>query len=180
MALVAALISITTVGSIAFFTAEDRTHNVITSGEIGIELHEWADTDKTEPFPEEGITNVVPDTEVTKIVEVENVGSSDAWVRVSFTKTIELAQGAEAEIDPDLVQLDLNTADWTEKDGWYYYNKPLAPNQTVNPLFTTVTFTPEMGNEYQDSTVTIDVQAQAVQTANNGSTVLEAAGWPED
>jgi len=34
-----------------------------------------------------------------------------------------------------------------------------------------------MTNEYQNCTIEIDVDAQAVQTANNGSSVLEAAGW---
>ena len=41
-----------------------------------------------------------------------------------------------------------------------------------------VIFDTDMGNEFKSSTVTIDVQAQATQVANNGATVLEAAGWP--
>ena len=36
-----------------------------------------------------------------------------------------------------------------------------------------------MGNEYQNATATVDVLAQAVQTANNGESVMEAQGWPE-
>ena len=35
-----------------------------------------------------------------------------------------------------------------------------------------------MSNEYQYSTAAIDVKADAVQTANNGETALDAAGWP--
>ena len=35
-----------------------------------------------------------------------------------------------------------------------------------------------MGNEYQNSTAAIDVKADAVQTANNGETALDAVGWP--
>ena len=35
-----------------------------------------------------------------------------------------------------------------------------------------------MGNEYQNATATVDVYAQAVQTANNGKTALNAQGWP--
>ena len=46
------------------------------------------------------------------------------------------------------------------------------------PLFTTVTFDAAMGNAYQNSTATVSVRADAVQTANNGAAVLEAAGWP--
>ena len=35
-----------------------------------------------------------------------------------------------------------------------------------------------MGNEYQNATATVDVIAQAVQTANNGTSAADAAGWP--
>ena len=45
-------------------------------------------------------------------------------------------------------------------------------------IFTAVTFKPDMGNEYQNATATVDVSAQAVQTANNGDTVMDAKGWP--
>ena len=45
-------------------------------------------------------------------------------------------------------------------------------------MFTKVTFNAAMGNEYQNATATVDVAAQAVQTANNGSTVTDAQGWP--
>ena len=41
-----------------------------------------------------------------------------------------------------------------------------------------------MGNRYQNSTITISVQAQAVQTANNpipdGKDVTAVKGWPVD
>ena len=40
-------------GTLAYFTAEDTAHNVITSGDINIELQEWADEEKTTPFPED-------------------------------------------------------------------------------------------------------------------------------
>jgi len=37
-----------------------------------------------------------------------------------------------------------------------------------------------MGNEYRDAKATVDVLAQAVQTANNGASALEAKGWPAE
>ena len=36
-----------------------------------------------------------------------------------------------------------------------------------------------MGNEYQNAEATVDVTAQAVQTANNGDSALTAKGWPK-
>lgn len=161
-------------GTLAYFTSEGKAHNVITTGGVEITVQEWADEGKTKPF--EDLTGVMPNTTVTKIAEVKNTGASDAWVRVKVEKNIKL-QG-EGKPDTGLVELTLNTADWTEKDGYYYYTKVLKPGEVTAPIFTAVTFKPDMGNEYQNATATVDVTAQAVQTANNGATVMDAQGWP--
>ena len=161
-------------GTLAYFTAEDTAHNVITSGGVEIAVQEWADKEKTAPF--EDLTGVMPNTTVTKIAEIKNTGASDAWVRVKVEKNIKL-QG-EGTPDTGLVELTLNTTDWTEKDGYFYYTKALKPGEVTTPIFTAVTFKPDMGNEYQNATATVDVSAQAVQTANNGATAMDAKGWP--
>ena len=161
-------------GTLAYFTSEGKAHNVITTGGVEITVQEWADEEKTKPF--ENLTGVMPNTTVTKIAEIKNTGASDAWVRVKVEKNIKL-QG-EGTSDTSLVELTLNTTDWTEKDGYYYYTKVLKPGEVTAPIFTAVTFKPDMGNEYQNATATVDVTAQAVQTANNGATVMDAQGWP--
>ncbi len=161
-------------GTIAFFTAEGKAHNVITTGGVEIAVQEWADVEKTKPF--EDLTGVMPNTTVTKIAEIKNTGASDAWVRVKVEKSIKL-QG-EGTPDTGLVELTINTTDWTEKDGYFYYTKALKPGEVTAPIFTAVTFKADMGNEYQNATATVDVSAQAVQTANNGDTVMDAKGWP--
>ena len=161
-------------GTLAYFTAEDTAHNVITSGGVEIAVQEWADEAKTAPF--EDLTGVMPNTTVTKIAEIKNTGASDAWVRVKVEKNIKL-QG-EGTPDTSLVELTRSASHWTEKDGYYYYTKVLKPGEVTAPIFTAVTFKPDMGNEYQNATATVDVTAQAVQTANNGDTVMDAKGWP--
>ena len=161
-------------GTLAFFTSEDKAHNVITTGGVEITLQEWADEAKTTPFKD--LTGVMPNTTVTKIAEIKNTGASDAWVRVKVEKNIKL-QG-DGTPDTGLVELKLNTVDWTEKDGYYYYNKILKPGEITAPVFTSVSFAADMGDEYQDATATVDVFAQAVQTANNGTSALTASGWP--
>ena len=162
-------------GTLAFFTSEDKAHNVITTGGVEITLQEWADEAKTTPFKD--LTGVMPNTTVTKIAEIKNTGASDAWVRVKVEKNIKL-QG-DGTPDTGLVELKINTVDWTEKDGYYYYNKILKPGEITAPVFTSVSFAADMGDEYQDATATVDVFAQAVQTANNGDAVLTAPGWPQ-
>ena len=161
-------------GTLAYFTSEGKAHNVITTGGVEITVQEWADVEKTKPF--EDLTGVMPNTTVTKIAEIKNTGASDAWVRVKVEKSIKL-QG-EGTPDTGLVELTINTTDWTEKDGYFYYTKALKPGEVTAPIFTAVTFKADMGNEYQNATATVDVSAQAVQTANNGDTVMDAKGWP--
>ena len=97
-------------------------------------------------------------------------------MRVKVEKNIKL-QG-EGTPDTSLVELTRSASHWTEKDGYYYYTKVLKPGEVTAPIFTAVTFKPEMGNEYQNATATVDVSAQAVQTANNGTSALTASGWP--
>lgn len=162
-------------GTLAYFTSEGTAHNVITTGGVEITLQEWADEGKQTPF--EDLTGIMPGMTVTKIAEVKNTGASEAWVRVKVEKNIQLTH--EGKVNPKLVELAIDTDNWTEKDGYYYYNKALKPGEVTAPIFTGVTFAPTMGNEYQNATATVDVYAEAVQTANNGATALEAAGWPK-
>ena len=171
----------TAMGTSAYFTAQETDHNVITTGGVAIALEEWASLPEPgeEPVPFEDVAGVMPGAQVGKVVQVANTGASEAWVRVCLAKSITLAQGVEGEPDLSLVTMDINTAAWTEKDGYYYYNKPLAAGETTEPLFTQVSFDKDMGNLYQNCTAQVDVSAQAVQTANNGGSALEAAGWPE-
>lgn len=175
ISLVAICVAILAAGTLAYFNAEETAHNVITTGSVKIAIQEWADEAKTEPF--EDVTGIMPGATVTKIAEVKNTGASDAWIRVLVTKSIELTGDEEA--NTDLVKLDLNTTDWTlGEDGYLYYSKVLKPGETTAPVFTSVTFDGKMGNEYQNATAKVDVAAQAVQSANNGESALEAGGWP--
>ena len=180
IAAVVICLSLTAYGTLAYFTAEDTAHNVITSGGINIELLEWADEEKTEPFPENGVSGVMPGTEVTKVVEIRNTGSGDAWIRVKVEKNIQLAQGVEGDVDTSLMVLDFDEDFWIlGEDGYYYYKEALQPGEITRPLFASVSFDKAMSNLYQNSTATVDVKTYAVQAANNGETVIDAQGWPE-
>lgn len=174
-------IAIAAVGTLAFFNSDAVAHNVITTGGVDIELHEYADAEKN-PFTDK--TGVMPGMTVTKIAEVENTGASAAWVRVKLKPAIELADDAVLPdgftVNTGLVKPDVNTDDWTEgEDGYFYYKEALKPGETTAPVLNSVTFDVAMGNEYQGATATVDIVAQAVQTANNGDSAPTAAGWPE-
>lgn len=177
VAILAIFLAIMSAGTWAYFTAEEQVHNVITTGGVDITLQEWADEAKTTPF--EDLSGIMPGRQVTKIPEVVNSGEHPVFVRVQIDKSILQAEGAaEDEADLSLVQLDINTTDWIEQDGYYYYKKILQPGETTEPLFTSVTFDASMGNQFQSSDITVSVKAQAVQAANNGTDPLTALGWP--
>ncbi len=167
-------------GTLAYFTFEDTAHNVITSGGVSIEVVEKTkstDGAELEDFPKEGITGVMPGTEVSKIVSVRNTGNSEAWVRVKVYATITPAEGEE-KLSSDVMTYTVSEG-WTHgTDGYYYYNNKVPAGESTSILFDTVKFAPEMGNEYQNCRANIVISAQAVQTANNGTTVMDAQGWP--
>lgn len=175
-------IAIAAAGTLAFFNGDATAHNVITTGKVGITVNEYSkyDPDKRVKY-ENNQTGIMPGTTVNKIVVVSGEdGTADAWVRVKFTKSIQLADGKQGEVDFGLIKLNTG-ANWIDgKDGWFYYNAPVKANQEAAPALLSVQFDATMGNTYQGATATVDVLAQAVQCANNGTSAQTASGWPAD
>lgn len=182
LSVIVIMLAILAAGTIAYFTAEGRAHNVITTGSINITVVEQqkGENGTTVEYPTEPITNVVPGAEISKIVTIRNDGKSTAWIRVKVGTEIELA--GEGEANTSLVALNFDDTNWTENDGYYYYNNPVDPTKSTTALFDTVKFDPQMGNEYQNCTVNINIYAQAVQTANNNPEggVTEVKSWPAE
>lgn len=176
VSVLAILVAVTAAGTLAYFTDTGTAHNVITTGNVEIELNEWADEARTQPFQDK--TGVMPGTKVTKIVKVENTGTGAAFLRLYVEKNV---YGANQEpMDTKPVSLNFNNEEWTYSDGYYYYNRPLEPGKTTEPLFTAVIFDPLMDNKYQNATAHVKVIAYAVQSANNGDSPQAAKGWPSD
>lgn len=179
-AFIAICLSIVAYGTTAYFSYEDTATNVITAGDIKIDLQEWSiSNDNGELIPFKDAIDVQPGMEISKIVQIENIGGQDAWVRILVDKTIALADGVDGDIDLSLISYDLNTEYWTEQNGYYYYNTILKSGETTEPLFTKVKFSSDMSNLYQYSKAVIGVKAQATQVIHNGETVFAAGGWPK-
>lgn len=179
VAVIVICLAILASGTLAYYTADATARNVITSGFVDIELIEkhidgsGAEVD----FPDAPISGVMPGSTVSKIVSVKNTGA-EAWIRVSVEKKVTGANGEELPVD--VVTFTVDETKWLLKDGYYYHLMPVATESSTEILFDEVYFAPSMGNEYQNCKTEIIVYAQAVQTANNGTTVEEAAGWPAD
>lgn len=172
-------------GTMAHYSADNVTTNVITTNKIDIDLVEMAvDSETGEEVAFVDVTGVLPGQTVSKIARVNNTEfARPAWVRITVDKDITLAEDKEGEIDLSLIRIDFNLDDWTARTEngvvWYYYNKPLEVDDTTAPLFENVEFSGKMGNIYENAQVVITVTAQAVQTKNNGTSAFTALGWPE-
>ena len=176
VSVLAILVAVAAAGTLAYFTDTGTAHNVITTGNVEIELNEWADETRTQHFQDK--TGVMPGTKVTKIVEVKNTGTGATFLRLYVEKNV---YGADQKpMDTKPVSLNFDNRNWTYSEGYYYYNRALEPGDTTEPLFTTVIFDPLMGNEYQNATAHVKVIAYAVQSANNGDSPQAAKGWPSD
>ena len=189
-------LSLISLGTLAYFNAEDTAHNVISSGSVKIELVEKTkgDDGNLVDFPEDGILGVMPGTAVSKIVTVKNTGESAAYIRVwvdsaiseqgdpitnPLIKNLPMTITVDGE-EVDVLTMDYNTEDWTQgEDGYWYYNKALKVGESTEALFENVAFHKLMGNVYQNSKALVNVSAQATQVANNGESAVEAKGWPE-
>lgn len=192
LALTTIFISLMALGSAAYFTAEGRATNVITTGAVELKLTETS-TDGQVVEDDDGnfiglkFDKVMPSQTVDKHPVVENIGTQPFWLRVKVEPTM-----TAADQKTDLTREDMMTfvglktegegALWIKaQDGWYYYITPVAEGETVE-LFSAVTLSPDLGNEYQDATGVIGIRAQAVQYKNNEhqDDVLSVLGWPAE
>ena len=78
------------------------------------------------------------------------------------------------------VIIEPNQASWKKIDGWWYHKTAVESGEMTAPLFDSVSFSADMDNKYQLCRIEIDVNAQAVQKANNAARATEAVGWPSN
>lgn len=182
MAAILICLSMISGGTYAYYTTTDIARNVITTGGVDVVVVEQQLVNGTlQPYPNQPI-QVVPATTVSKIVSVQS-SEQDAWIRMNYALSVYDASGKKIEIAADelaqVIIITPDTTNWTMKDGWWYYCTAIKSGEMTTPLFEEVSFSGlHMDNKYQLCTVVIDVNAQAVQAAHNGKTVMEAVGWP--
>lgn len=175
IALVIILLALLAGNSIAYYSVIGTATNVVTSGNIRLKIIETGADNNA--FPKDGVA-VIPGQTVTKRVTVQNICTHPFWLRLEVT-----TGSSNSELKPeDVMQiLDLNTQDWTEHEGYYYYNTVLKPLETTKPLFSQVKFIGEnIDTDDIGSALTITVLASAVQSENNEAKYpWKASGWPE-
>ena len=178
VALVASLMAFIGTSTLAYYSTVGKATNVVTSGNIQFIIHEM--TDQGTEFPTEGVY-IVPGDIVSKKVSIESDCSHPFYLRVKIVYGID-SQELTSE---DCFKLNINEEFWTlHEDGWYYYNGIVEPWDTTPEVFSHVEIVgSEVDNSYLGKTLTLTVDAQAVQSENNPLTdgnVYTASGWPED
>ena len=175
VAIAAILATVLTQPTLAFYSVIGKATNVVTSGSIKMQIHEK--TADGSDFPEEGVY-VIPGDIVSKQVSVENVCDHPFYLRVK------LVNGSTNETlnADDCLKLDIDTVNWTAKDGYYYYNTILQPGQTTQELFTQVEIVGDkVDRSHIGSTLSLTVDAYALQSENNPADhPWDADGWPMD
>lgn len=183
-------------GTVAFTTRSLTAENVLTFGNVKLQVLETEETANGEVAIENGHAVEASSGKASRIVRIQNVGASDMYVRARPVVSVE--RGDDAEVPPaeveSVVELGMGSAAaWVEgSDGWWYYiggdeNGLVAAatdgsgaGETTEPLMESIEFT---GDFYSvagpGGAFVLTVEVQAVQSSNNGTGALDAAGWPE-
>lgn len=177
VALVAMLMAFISTSTLAYYTTVGKATNVVTSGNIQFIIHEM--TDQGKEFPREGVY-IVPGDIVSKKVSIESDCDHPFYLRVKMVYGID-SQELTAE---DCFKLNINKEHWVLHDGWYYYTDIVNPGETTPEVFSHVEIIgSKMDNNYLGKTLTLTVNAQAVQSENNPITdgkTHTASGWPAE
>jgi len=175
IALAAILLTVLTQPTLAYYTTIGIATNVVTSGEIQLKIHEK--TADGSDFPAEGIY-IIPGDIVSKQVSVENVCAHPFYLRVKLVSS-STNQALSAE---DCLEMDIDTENWTLRDGFYYFNQILQPGETTPTLFNQVEIVgSKVDQSHIGSTLSLTVNAYAVQSENNPAEYpWQASGWPAE
>ena len=100
--------------------------------------------------------NWTPGMTTPKEVYATNNSDVNVGVRISYVEEWIAADGSELPLEQDgnraaIINL-ANTSDWTEDEGYYYYNELLGPGETTSSFMESVTFNPEIVSTYTCTT----------------------------
>ncbi len=177
IALVAVLLTVMSQATLAYYQTVGKATNVVTSGNIQFMIHEK--TDQGTEFPKEGVY-IVPGDIVSKQVSIENDCAHPFYLRVKIVYGVN-SQELSAE---ECFKLNINEEHWELHDGWYYYKGIVSPGETTPNVFSHVEMVgSKIDNSYIGKTLTLTVNAQAVQSENNpisNGNTYTASGWPAE
>ena len=159
-------------GTLAWFTDTEEATNVITMGNVDVELEENKD------WPTPG-GYFVPGDEINKNPIVKNVGKNDALVRAKVTITatdvnnnplsdtnfIKMQQILMGIIENPTNNVTYNP-DWVLMDGYFYYKYILNSGDPSTAIFPSFNLPETLGNEFTNIKININIKVEAIQSDN--------------
>lgn len=177
VAFVAVILTFLSQDTIAYYQTVGKATSVITSGNIQFIIHET--TEQGTEFPKDGVY-IVPGDVVSKKVSIESDCEHPFYLRVKMVYGVD---SQELSVD-ECFKLNVNNEYWEFYDGWYYYKGIVNPKETTPYVFSHVELVgSKIDNKYLGKTLTLTVNAQAVQSENNPITdgnTYTASGWPKE
>lgn len=160
-------------GTLAWFTDTETATNVVTMGNVNISILESETGVEGSYTTQDGAGLVfdekfVPNATIGKYVKIENTGENSAYIRVKVNVE---GLGADKELG-----LNYNTTDWTKEGDYYYYNDKVEVGGDTEVLFSEVTVPSDLGNDYTGDSISIIINAEAIQADNSGNTAQAAFG----
>lgn len=120
------------------------------------------------------IAGAMPGMTYNAVPQVRNDGTITVPVTMCLTESGKDGEGKDIVLDPKTFQIDINDGHWTKMSGedsggavaspilvCYKHNTELAPGELTEPLFHEVHLSEELGNEHQNATFTLHLDAYA-------------------
>ena len=163
----ASVLSLTLAGQFVYFP-------VFAEGPVDISIVEKVN-DGTGNYKDwEDITDAMPGMSYSAIPQVKNNGTISVPVTMCITESGVDEVGNVAELDEGTFRININDTYWTRVSGedsggtvtspivvCYKYNSELAVGEITEPLFYEVYLSERLGNEHQNATFNLHLEAYA-------------------
>lgn len=166
--------------TIAFITKSLTTNNVITFGNLKMELIQTTLNDKNQEIEitENDNLDITNNSKVIRIAKVKNLGKHSFYTRISLNM-LGVDSNEQAIDMKKLYTYHINGQDWIYKDGWLYYTKKINENEQASNLNIEIDFDiNQITNQYPKGKFKFNINAEVVQAENNENEILNVIGWP--
>jgi len=168
MAIVVALVNLLGT-TFAWFVQADNVKNILASKEIKFSHRILEDFEKPDL--------VDPGQTVEKAVRAENNGTQAGFVRLLVLTEIVSQNGIPLPADSSVITYnDVNPTEWIKVDGWWYYLGVLEPGDVTPDLFSGVTLSASLPDDYQNAGMKIEVKMEA---SDIKKWSYRAGWWPQ-
>ena len=97
-------------------------------------------------------------------VRVKNTGDTESYIRAAIIVTWKDSAGNVYAVEPQKNKdytISINDSDWLEKDGFYYYTKPISPKEETKILIENCSIN---GSGLEGYGLSVEILASAIQS----------------